>query len=108
MAQQRNKLCFPTEAARLLRLWAALLLLGGIEFGVAFLPLGHVARPLVLIPAISMIGVVAVGFMNIARGPVIGSAFAVAGIFWLLVLLGLGSVDPLTRTDHAVYSRAAP
>jgi hypothetical protein len=28
--------------------------------------------------------------------------FAIAGFFWLIVLLGLGSIDPLTRTDHRV------
>ena len=34
--------------------------------------------------------------------PVIVRAFAVAALLWLLVLLGRGSVDALTRIDYAV------
>ena len=40
--------------------------------------------------------------MEVRRGSVLVRAFAVAGIFWLLVLLVLGSVDPLTRTNYPV------
>ena len=40
--------------------------------------------------------------MEVKRGVVLVRAFAVAAIFWLLVLLGLGSVDALTRTDYHV------
>jgi hypothetical protein len=29
-------------------------------------------------------------------------AFAVAAVFWLIVLLGLGSIDALTRTHYDV------
>jgi hypothetical protein len=29
-------------------------------------------------------------------------AFALGALFWLLILLGLGSADPLTRTDYPV------
>ena len=49
-----------------------------------------------------MILTVAVGFMEVKRGVVLVRAFAVAAMFWLLVLLGLGSVDALTRTDYHV------
>jgi hypothetical protein len=28
--------------------------------------------------------------------------FAAAGLLWLTILLGLGSLDPLTRTDYPV------
>jgi hypothetical protein len=30
--------------------------------------------------------------------------FAVAGLVWLCILLGLGSLDPMTRTDVYVQS----
>jgi cytochrome c oxidase subunit IV len=43
-------------------------------------------------------------FMQIGRGPVIVRLFAVAGLLWLSILLGLGSLDPLTRTDYHVQA----
>jgi hypothetical protein len=82
--------------------WILLLLLGGAEFAVSFLPLGRSLRPLVMIPGVLMVAVVAVSFMEVGRGPTIVRGFAVAAIFWLIVLLGLGSADPLTRTDYQV------
>ena len=42
--------------------------------------------------------------MNVTRGPAIVRVFAVAALLWLLILLGLGSVDALTRIDYAVTS----
>ena len=39
-------------------------------------------------------------FMDVRRGPALVRFFAIAGLFWLAILLGLGMVDPLTR---AVY-----
>jgi hypothetical protein len=40
--------------------------------------------------------------MEIRRGSVLMRAFALGALFWLLILLGLGSADPLTRTDYPV------
>jgi hypothetical protein len=59
-------------------------------------------RPLLLIPAALMVAAVATMFMQIGRGPVLVRVFAAAGLLWLSILLGLGSVDPLTRTDHTL------
>lgn len=87
---------------RLLLSWLLLLLLGGAEFAACFLPLTRSLRPLVMIPGVLMAVVVAVSFMEVGRGPAIVRAFAVAAVFWLIVLLGLGSADPLTRTDYYV------
>jgi hypothetical protein len=84
----------------LLLTWILLLLLGGAEFAVSFLPLGRSLRPLVIIPGVLMVAVVAVSFMEVGRGPTIVRGFAVAAIFWLIVLLGLGSLDALSRTDY--------
>lgn len=75
-----------------------------IEFGASFLPLERSARPLVLVPAVLMVGAVAMLFMQIGRGPTIVRLFAVAGLLWLSILLGLGSLDPLTRTDYPVLA----
>lgn len=90
---------------RFCRLWltlAGLLVLLAIEFGMSFLPMGRQIRPLVLIPAALMIGTVATMFMEIGRGPEIVRLFAAAGLLWLAILLGLGSLDPMTRTDYYV------
>lgn len=102
MTPPRHPRPFPPQTLRLLRLWLALMLLGGIELGLSFLPLNRAARPLVMLPALPMIALVAVGFMNVTRGPAIVRVFAVAALLWLLILLGLGSVDALTRIDYAV------
>jgi hypothetical protein len=88
------------EIMRLLRTWLLLLLVGAAEFAASFLPLARAWRPLVIIPAALMVLGVAIGFMEVRRGPVLVRAFAVAAVLWLVILLGLGSVDPLTRTEY--------
>ena len=90
------------ELWRLFRIWLLLLVLGGAEFAASFLPIPRGFRPLVILPAALMVAIVALGFMEVKRGFVLVRAFAVAAMFWLLVLLGLGSADPLTRTDYRV------
>jgi hypothetical protein len=87
---------------RLLLAWGLLILLGGMEFAASYLPLVRSWRPLIMIPGVLMVLVVAIAFMEVNKGPAIVRAFALAGIFWLFVLLALGSVDPLTRTNHYV------
>lgn len=90
---------------RLLRLllpWLLLLALLAVEFGVSFLPLGRGVRPLILVPTVLMVATVGVMFMQIGRGPTVVRLFAAAGLLWLTILLGLGSLDPLTRTDYQV------
>jgi hypothetical protein len=90
------------QIRKLLTAWGWIVLLGAIEFGVALTPLPHSFRPLILLPAIAMIAGVAFRFMEVNRGPSIVRAFAVAALFWLFVLLVLGSCDPFTRTDYKV------
>ncbi len=55
-----------------------------------------------MLPAAGMVAVVGIVFMEVGDGPVIVRGFAVAGLVWLLVLLGLGSMDPMTRTEYQV------
>lgn len=83
--------------------WVLLIVLLVIEVGVSFLPLGRSARPLVLIPAVLMVGLVGVIFMEVGKGPEIVQLFAVASLLWLTILLGLGSLDPITRTMYYVH-----
>ncbi|MGH6822985.1 MAG: cytochrome C oxidase subunit IV family protein [Methylocella sp.] len=86
----------------LLWAWVLLMVLLAIEFGASFLPLDRSLRPLVLIPAVLMLGIVGTVFMEVGRGPDIVRLFAAAGLLWLGILLGLGSLDPLTRIDYLV------
>lgn len=97
--------------ARLRELSLTLLLLFvllAIEFGMTFLPLARSLRPLILIPAGLMACVVGSVFMEARQGPVIVRLFIVAGLLWLAILLGLGSLDPLTRRDYHVQVQLLP
>ncbi|MDB6088505.1 MAG: hypothetical protein JWN85_1289 [Gammaproteobacteria bacterium] len=95
---------------RLLLTWGLLLGVLAIEVGASFLPIGRPARPLLLLPALLMVGMVAAIFMQIGRGPTVVRLFAAAGLLWLLILLALGSLDPLTRIVYPVpaMERATP
>jgi cytochrome c oxidase subunit IV len=87
---------------RLLLPWLGLLILLALEVGASFLPLSRSARPLILIPALAMCVVLVTCFMHIGREPTLVRLFAAAGILWLVILLVLGSLDPLTRIDYRV------
>ncbi len=80
--------------------WLTLIALLALEVGASFLPLKPTVRPLLLIFALALSGVILTSFMQVGRGPVIVRLFAAAGLLWLLILLGLGSLDPLTRVDY--------
>ena len=92
----------PSRFGSLLLAWLLLILLGAAELGASFLPLPAPARPALLVLAAAMVVTVAIVFMRIGSGPTIARGFAVAGLFWLIVLIGLGSMDPLTRTDYHI------
>jgi cytochrome c oxidase subunit 4 len=83
--------------SKLILTWLVLLGFLTLEVAVSFLPLSPSTRPLILIPALAMLGVVVTSFMQVGRGPVTVRLFAAAGVLWLLILLALGSLDPLTR-----------
>lgn len=83
-------------------IWLGLLIVAVLEFGVSFLPIPSGARPILLLPAAVMAALVAMGYMRLLTAPDIARGFAVAGVFWLTVLLGLTMTDPLTRTIYAV------
>ena len=88
------------EHRQLLLCWAVLLVLGALEFVGGFLPFARGLRPLLLLPACCMAVLIGVMFMDLRRAPTLARGFAIVGLFWLAVLLGLGMVDPLTR---AIY-----
>jgi cytochrome c oxidase subunit 4 len=80
--------------------WAVLLVLLALELGASYLPIGRSMRPLLLVLAVLMAGVIVTVFMEMSRGPDAIRLFAVAGLLWLVILLALGSLDPLTRIDY--------
>ncbi len=52
-----------------------------------------------------MVALVGLTFMRVQHSIAPARGFALAGLLWLLLLLGLGTMDPLTRT---VYPVGAP
>lgn len=81
----------------LILIWAALVLLLVMEVAAALLHAGWVAYGLAPI----MVLLVAGGFMHVLRESQLTRIFAVAGLFWLLILVGLGGVDFFARRDYA-------
>lgn len=78
--------------------WLVLLVLLLMEFAAAYLPSLRGAPPFI---GIFMACVVAMTFMRPgSRG--LPPIFAIAGVFWLLVMLGLGGMDSFTRHDISV------
>jgi cytochrome c oxidase subunit 4 len=79
--------------------WAALLVLLATTTGAAFLPLGRFNAYVALAIAAAKALLVLIVFMELRRSSGLIRAFAVAGFFWLLILLTLTSADYLTRRD---------
>ena len=75
--------------------WLGLLSVLGLEVGAALLHAGWLAWGLAPV----MIALVAFRFMHVGRASALSRIFAVAGLFWLAVLLGLGSIDFVVRRD---------
>ena len=88
--------------------WLGLLVLFAMELGISYLPISRTLRPMLLFIAAGMIAIVAIVFMRLASSPNLAKVFAAAGVFWLMVLLGLGSIDPMTRTIVPVQHQTIP
>ncbi|MGH6834837.1 MAG: hypothetical protein ACREC9_04635 [Methylocella sp.] len=88
----------------LLWAWMLLMVLLAIQFGASFLPLDRSLRPLILIPTALMVAIVGTVFMEVGRGPEIVRLFAIASLLWLSILLGMGSLDPMTRIVYHVQT----
>jgi cytochrome c oxidase subunit IV len=90
------------EHRHLLICWLGLFVLAAIEFGCSFIHFDRSWRPLLLLPALCMVALVGLMFMGVRSGPDVVRVFAIAALFWLVVLLGLGMMDPLTRGVYQV------
>jgi caa(3)-type oxidase subunit IV len=84
-----------------LLIWLGLVLLAAVEFSGSFLPLADKMRPILILPAVIMAALVSL-YMRLPNAPQVARGFAIAGVFWLTVLLGLAMMDPITRTFYAV------
>ena len=80
---------------RLLFGWGLLLVLLALQVVAALAGAGWAAGLL----APPMIAAVAFLFMDVGRTSQLSRIFALAGMFWLAILIGLTSVDFLARTD---------
>jgi hypothetical protein len=88
---------------RLALAWVFLLAVAGVEFVVSGIPMPIADRPVLFVLAIVMIFTIGMVFMRAGKAPIIARGFAVAAMFWLIVLLGLGSMDMLTRHMWLVH-----
>jgi hypothetical protein len=80
----------------------ALLLLAVIEIAGSFIHCDHSLRPLLLLPALAMVALVGGMFMRVQHSIAPARGFALAGLLWLSLLLGLGTMDPPTRAVYPV------
>jgi len=88
-----------------LKTWLVLLALVAGELGAALLGAGIVA-PFV---GIAMAAIVFAIPMELPSAPNAAKIFALAGLFWLVVMLfGLGTLDPLTRHDQPTHFLSQP
>jgi cytochrome c oxidase subunit 4 len=78
--------------------WLALLLLLALTVSLAYVPLGAFNAVVALTIATAKAAIVAMVFMELRHRGARTFIFAGAGLFWLGILLWLGSMDFLTRT----------
>ncbi len=90
------------QLLKLTLVWAFLMAIAGGEFLVSGMQMHIANRPVLLFFAGVMLFTVAMAFMHLGSAPVVAKGFAVAGVFWLIVLLGFGSADILTRNWYPV------
>lgn len=81
------------------RSWAALLALLALTTALAFVPLGTLNLPVSLAIAAAKALLVMTFFMELRASSGLTRAFAAAGFFWLLIMIGLTAADYWNRTD---------
>ncbi|MEO9191774.1 MAG: hypothetical protein ABI224_17480 [Acetobacteraceae bacterium] len=87
---------------KLTLVWVFLMAVAGAEFVVSGVRMEMANRPVLLCFAAVMVATIAFAFMHLGRAPTVAKGFAVAAVFWLIVLFGMGSMDALTRDWYPV------
>jgi hypothetical protein len=67
-----------------------------------------VLYPLIYQPALGIVVLIGVMFMRFGQGTAVARGFALAGLSWLLLLLGVGTMDPMTCAVYAVHLDTKP
>jgi hypothetical protein len=80
----------------IIAVWLLLLALVAVEFVTAYLLPVRGLTPFI---GIGMACLVALTFMRLGSSRGLPRVFAAAGLFWVLVMMGLGSLDSFTRRD---------
>ena len=80
-------------------IWGVLLVMLAAEVGLSFVTGAGGFVPLL---GLSMAVLVALTFMRLGGSGRLAHVFALTGVFWLCVMLGLGSLDSFTRHDVPV------
>ena len=88
-----------------LGLWIVLLGVLGLEFFAARTALGSMIAPLL---GVAMALTLSLTFMRLPSATPLAKIFAIAGLFWLCVLMGLGGLDSATRHDIPAATRTQP
>ena len=82
---------------RILKVYLALMVLLVLTASASRLRAGWYSTPIALIAAIAKLTLIFWFFMNLSRQRALVRIFAVAGFFWLAVLIVLAASDYLTR-----------
>ena len=85
--------------------WLGLIALVGCEFLLSRFAATSGVVPFV---GIGMAVLVALTFMRLGSSRGLMPVFALAGVFWLCIMLGLGSLDSFTRHDIPVNAPTGP
>ena len=80
--------------------WVALMVLLALTTGLAFVPLGTANLFVSLAVAVVKAALVLYFFMELRASSGLVRVFALAGFFWLLIMIGLTGADYIHRTDQ--------
>ena len=89
---------------RLVLAWLGLMLLLGIEVVAAVSGAGWLAWAVAPV----MIAIVVLAFMHVARESALARIFAITGLFWIAIMIGLGGADYAARRPVPAPQRTIP
>jgi cytochrome c oxidase subunit 4 len=94
-----------TPVSTYVTVFAALLVLTGLTYGVATQDFGWMNTPIALVVALLKASLVVIYFMGVRHNTPLTKVVVVAGFFWLLIMFGLTMNDYLTRDWLGVPGR---